>query len=101
MKIKKGDTIVVIAGKDRGKSGTVLFAYPKKEQVLVDGVGLVKKHQRGRRVGQAGQIIERPSPVHVSNVSIVDPKTKKPSRVGYTMDGGTKTRISRASGEKV
>lgn len=101
MKIKKGDTIVVIAGKDRGKSGTVLFAYPKKEQVLVEGVGLVKKHQRGRRVGQAGQIIERPSPVHVSNVSIVDPKTKKPSRVGYTVDGGTKTRISRASGEKV
>ncbi len=101
MKIKKGDNVVVISGKDRGKSGTVLTAFPKKDLVLVEGVGMVKKHQRGRRVGQAGQIIERATPVHVSNVALKDAKTKKASRVGYTIDGDKKVRVTKASGSKV
>jgi large subunit ribosomal protein L24 len=101
MKIKKGDMVVVIAGKDRGKSGTVLAAFPKKDRVLVEGVGMVKKHQRAARRGQAGQIVDRPSPVHVSNVSIKDAKTGKPSRIGYVMEEGKKVRISRKSQAKI
>jgi len=92
MKIKKGDTVAVIAGKDRGKQGSVLVAFPKKDRVLVEGVGMVKKHQKGTRSGQAGQIIERPTPVHISNVALLDPKTKKPARAGYTMKDGKKVR---------
>lgn len=68
MKIKKGDLVVVIAGKDRGKSGTVLTAFPKKDQVLVEGVGIITKHQKPTRRGQAGQIVNRSTPIHVSNV---------------------------------
>lgn len=98
MKIKKGDTVLVIAGKDRGKSGKVLMALPKKERVVVEGVGIVKKHQKSRRRGQQGQIIERPTPVHVSNVAIADGKTGKPSRVGYHIDAGKKVRIAKKSG---
>jgi len=98
MKIKKGDTIIVIAGKDRGKTGTVLFAYPKKEHVLVDGVGIVKKHARSGRSGKAGQIIERPSPIHVSNVSLKDPKDGVPTRVGYKREGEKNVRVAKKSG---
>jgi large subunit ribosomal protein L24 len=101
MKIKKGDNVVVISGKDRGKSGTVLAAYPKKDLVLVEGVGIVKKHQRGLRRGQAGQIIERAMPIHASNVALKDAKTKKASRVGYMIDGDKKVRVTKASGSKV
>lgn len=101
MKIKKGDTVIVIAGKDRTKSGTVLRAFPKKGQVLVEGIGMVKKHQKSRRRGQAGQIVDRPTPVHVSNVAIKDGQTNKPSRVGYTTVENKKVRVSKASGEKL
>lgn len=101
MKIKKGDSVIVIAGKDRGKSGTVLAAFPKREAVLVEGVGMVKKHQKSRRRGQTGQIIDRATPIHVSNVAIKDPKRGKPSRVGYLLEGGKKVRIARKSGAKI
>ena len=101
MKIKKGDNVIVIAGKDRGKSGKVLLAFPKKDRVLVEGVGVVKKHERSRRRGQAGQIIERPTPVHVSNIAIRDEKSGKPSRVGYRMEEGKKVRISKKSRTKL
>ena len=103
MKIKKGDSVVVIAGKDRGKTGTVERTFPKKEQVLIDGVNVLKRHQRSRRRGSAGQIVERSTPIHVSNVAIVE--DKKPVRVGYKVEGegekATKVRISRKSGEKI
>lgn len=98
MKIKQGDTVYITTGKDRGKTGTVLRAFPKKEQVVVEGVGVVKKHRRGRRVGQAGQIVEHPTPVHVSNVALKDPKTGKASRVGYVTKDGKKVRVSKKSG---
>ena len=92
---------MVIAGKDRGRSGTVLAAFPKKDRVLVEGVGMIKKHQKSNRRGQAGQIIDRPTPVHVSNVAIKDAKTNKPSRIGYMMIEDKKARVSKASGVKL
>ncbi len=101
MKIKKGDTVIVITGKDRGKSGAVLTAFPKKDRVLVAGVGMIKKHQKSTRRGQAGQIVDRPTPVHVSNVAIKDPKTQKPARVGYSTVENKKVRIAKQSGGKL
>lgn len=103
MKIKKGDTVTIIAGKDKGKTSTVIRAFPKKEEVLVEGVNVVKKHQRGTRRGQAGQIIERPTPIHISNVALK--KGDKAVRVGYTHEGEgreqKKVRVARPSGEKI
>lgn len=101
MKIKKGDSVVIIAGKDRGRSGTVLRAFPKKEHVLIEGIGMIKKHQKAARRGQAGQIIGRPTRIHVSNVAIQDIKTSKPARVGYRIENGEKMRVSKRSGEKL
>ena len=101
MKIKKGDNVVVIAGKDRGKSGAVLMAFPKKERVLVEGVNMVKKHQKAKRRGEAGQIIQKSIPIHISNVALKDGKTNTPSRVGYVLRDGKKIRVTKKSGEKV
>ncbi len=101
MKIRKGDSVVVIAGKDRGKSGTVLAMLPKKNRAVVEGVNVVKKHQRARRQGQQGQIIDKTLPIHISNIAIKDAKTGKASRVGYSIDGDKKVRITRKSGTKV
>lgn len=91
----------MITGKDRGKSGAVLAAFPKKDRVLVVGVGMIKKHQKSNRRGQAGQIIDRPTPVHISNVAIKDTKTQKPARVGYRTVENKKVRIAKQSGEKL
>lgn len=103
MKIKKGDSIIVIAGKDKGKTGTVEQTFPKTEQVLIDGVNVKTRHQKNKRTRTAGQIIEKSTPVHISNVSLVE--GKKAVRAGYKVetDGDTKTkvRISRASGKKI
>lgn len=71
MKIHKGDTVKILAGRDRGKSGKVLAAFPKLERVLVEGVNKVKKHERPRKAGQKGQIVERAMPIHISNVALV------------------------------
>lgn len=101
MKIRKGDTVIVTTGKDRGKSGTVLQAFPQDEKVLVEGVGIVKRHRRSGRVGGSGQIVERPTPIHVSNVALKDPKSGAPTRVGYAFEDGRKVRISRKSGSAV
>lgn len=105
MKIKKGDNVIVIAGKDRGKSGAVLRAFPKTGKVLVEGVNVSTKHQKSRQRGQQGQIIERPTPVDISNVALKDKKTGKAARIGYTFEeekGKRKrVRIARPSGEKI
>lgn len=93
--------MVVISGKDRGKTGTILRALPKKSRVLIDGVNVVKKHQKSRRQGQQGQILERSLPIHVSNVALVDSKTGKPTRVGYDVSTPKKARIARKSGTKL
>lgn len=105
MKIKKGDAVIIIAGKDKGKQGNVIMAMPKSETVLVEGVNMGVKHQKSRRRGSLGQIIERAMPVHVSNVALLDKKTGKAARVGYATEGegkdAKKVRILRPSGERI
>ena len=109
MKIKKGDTVVVLAGRDRGREGKVIVAYPDRQRVLVHGVNIIRKNTKvnfqGARGAKEGGIVTQEAPIHVSNVALVDPDTKKPARAGYRIaesDGvQTKTRISRASGKDV
>lgn len=103
MKILKGDTVQVIAGKDKGKTGTVLEILRATDQVVVDGVHQVTRHQKNKRTRSQGQIITKSLPVHVSNVALVH--KGKPVRIGYTVttkDGKReKTRVARPSGEKI
>ena len=102
MKIKKNDTVVVIAGKDKGKKGKIRFAYPKDGRLLVEGVNFIKKHTRARgQVRQAG-IIERETPIHVSNVMLLCGKCNRPTRVGYRfLEDGRKVRVCRSCGEVI
>ncbi len=101
LKIKKGDNVVVITGRDKGKSGTVLRVIPKESRVLVQGVNVVKRHTRPA-AGQTGGIVEKELSIHVSNVALVDPSTSKPTRVGFKAgDGGRKLRVARRSGEVI
>jgi large subunit ribosomal protein L24 len=106
MKIKKGDHVVVVAGKDKGVEGTVIAAYPRQDRVLVQGVNMIKKNKKvtnqGVRGAKEGGITTQEAPIHVSNVQLVDPDTKKPARVGYKFDeDGTKVRILRPSGKEI
>lgn len=100
--VKKDDTVMVIAGKDKGKSGKVRKVFPKENRVLVEGVNITKKHMKARPgVAQAG-IIEREAPIHASNVMIVDPQSGKPTRVGHRfLDDGTKIRFAKQSGAAI
>ena len=102
MNIRKNDNVLVIAGKDRGKRGKVRFAYPKKQRILVEGVNFIKMHSRARaQVRQAG-IIERESPIQVSNVMIICSSCNKPARVGSRLlEDGRKVRFCRACGEAI
>jgi large subunit ribosomal protein L24 len=115
MKIKKGDKVVVIAGKDMGREGTVILARPDKQQVLVQGVNMIKKNTKvnyqggkGGRSYKEGGIVHQEAMIHVSNVALIDPDTKKPARAGYRTDKGKddedatkKVRFSRASGKDI
>ena len=106
MKIKKGDHVIVTAGKDKGATGAVIAAYPKENRVLVQGVNMIKKHKKetnqGVRGAKEGGIVTQEAPIHVSNVQIVDPDTKKPARVGYKInEDGTKVRVLRPSGKEI
>jgi large subunit ribosomal protein L24 len=99
LKIKKGDTVIVLTGKDKGKSGEVLKVLPAESRVLVQGVNMVKRHTRPA-MGNPGGIVEKEASVHVSNVAHQDPKDRKPTRVGYrTLDDGRKVRFAKRSGE--
>jgi len=104
MKVKKGDTVVVIAGKDKGAKGKVIQAYPERERVLVEGVNRIKKHTRitqTQRGAQSGGIVTQEAPIHVSNVMVVD-SDGKPTRVGYRIgEDGKKVRISRRNGKDI
>ncbi|MBR6838000.1 MAG: 50S ribosomal protein L24 [Alphaproteobacteria bacterium] len=100
MKIKKGDEVVVISGKYKGVKGKVLEARPAESRVVVTGVNRHKWHIKPTQ-DQAGHIIDREAPVHVSNVALVDPKTKKATRVGYVMKGDKKVRVSKKSGTEL
>lgn len=101
MKIKKNDTVIVLTGKDKGVKGKVLAAFPRISKVLVEGVNVTKKHTRSRKRGEKGQIVDRPLPLHVSNVALLDPKENKPTRVGYRVESGKKVRYSKRSGQTI
>lgn len=102
MKIIKGDKVVVIAGKDKGKEGIVQAVYPKTNKVVVEGVNVHKRHKKPTQQSPEGSVVEMYVPIHVSNVAIVDPKTKKASRVGYATDkDGKKIRVAKKSGSKL
>jgi len=101
LKIKKGDKVVVITGRDKGKTGEVKQVLPAENRVVVDGVNMVKRHT-APSAGNAGGIVEREASIHVSNVAYVDPKTDKPTRIGYkTLEDGRKVRFAKRSGEIV
>ena len=106
MKIKKGDHVIVVAGRDRGRTGLVIAAYPAADKVVVAGVNMVKKNKKvtnpGGRAGTQGGITTQEAPIDVSNVQLVDPETKRPARVGYrTNEDGKKVRILRPSGKEI
>jgi len=101
MKFKKGDNVIVTTGKDKGKKGTITRTIPDKNKVVVEGLNLIKKHQRPRKSGEKGSIITMAMPINVSNVMAVDPKTGKPSRIGYKMVGDKKVRIAKKSGQEI
>ena len=95
MKLKTGDKVVVIAGKSKGKEGTIISILKDKDKVVVEGVNMVKKHIKPNGQ-QSGSIVEKEAPIHMSNVMIVDPKTKKATRIGYTTNkAGKKLRVAR------
>lgn len=102
-KIKKGDEIVVLTGKDKGKRGNVLRVLPDADKVLVENINVVKKHQKGNpQMGTPGGIIDKEMPIHVSNVSLVNPATGKADRVGFKLlDDGRKVRCFKSNGEVV
>lgn len=101
-KIKKGDYVVVIAGKDKGRKGEVLKVSPKEERVVVKGIRMVKRHVRPSQMDPDGGIKEFEAPIHVSNVAHLDPKEDKPTRVGFkTLKDGKKVRVAKKSGEVI
>lgn len=100
--VKKDDKVFVISGKDKGKTGRILEAYPRENRVLVEGVNMIKKHQKPNQENPQGGIITKEAPIHVSNVMLIDPKSGKPTRVGYkTLENGKKVRIAKKSGEVI
>lgn len=99
MKIRKGDRVQVLSGKDKGRTGVVSRALPKDEKVIVDGINVARKHQKPTRQSQQGGIIDKDMPIHVSNVAIVSPADGKPTRVGYRIDAdGKKIRVCKRTG---
>ncbi|MDQ2896113.1 MAG: 50S ribosomal protein L24 [Actinomycetota bacterium] len=103
-RIRTDDEVIVISGKDRGKTGKVLRTDPKKERVYVEGLNIVKRHQRPTQTAsgqQAGGVIEREGPIHVSNVALIDPKDGKPTRVGIEIADGKRLRIAKRSGSRL
>jgi len=102
VKIRKNDTVLVIAGKDKGKKGKVRFAYPKDERVLVEGINFIKRHTRAVRQARQAGIIEREAPIHVSDVMLLCSRCNRPTRVGFIfLEDGRKVRICRSCGEVI
>lgn len=100
--VKKDDNVIVITGKDKGEKGRVIAAYPRENRVLIEGVNMVKRHTRPNQANPQGGIIEREAPIHVSNVMHIDPKSGKPTRIGYkVLDNGKKVRIAKKSGQEI
>lgn len=104
MNIRKGDKVIVISGADKGKTGVVQKALPKLDKVVVEGVNVRKKHRKPTQSNPEGSIVDIYAPIHVSNVALIDPKTKKATRVGIKVENGKKIRVSvgkKASGSKL
>jgi len=102
MKIRKNDTVLIIAGKDKGKKGRVRFAYPKDERLLVEGINFIKRHSRARGTVKQAGIIEQEAPVHVSNVILICNKCNHPARVGFHyLEDGKKVRLCRSCHEVI
>jgi large subunit ribosomal protein L24 len=100
-RIRKGDNVIVVSGRDKGKKGNVLRVMPADERVLVQGINVVKRHMRPS-ARQTGGIVEKEAPIHLSNVALVDPQSGKATRVGFrTLDDGRKVRVARRSGEVI
>jgi large subunit ribosomal protein L24 len=103
-RIRRDDEVIVISGKDRGKRGKVLRVEPKKERLYVEGLNIIKRHQRPTQTAagqQAGGVIEREGPIHASNVMLVDPKDGKPTRIGIEIEDGKRLRVSKRSGARL
>ena len=100
-KIRKGDRVVVLTGKDKGKTGNVLKMLPKESRVVVQGINVARRHQR-QTASQQGGIVAKEMPIHISNVAHIDPKDSKPTRVGIkTLNDGRKVRVAKRSGEEI
>lgn len=101
LKIKKGDTVVVLTGKNKGTTGEVLSVNPREAKVIVKGVNVVGRNQKPSQANPEGGVIRKEMPLHVSNVAIADPKDGKPTRIGFKVENDTKIRIARKSGETI
>jgi large subunit ribosomal protein L24 len=102
MKLKKGDTVMVIAGKEKGKTAKIVRVLREENRVLLDGLNLVKRHRRADKQGRKGQIVDLPQPLHASNVMIIDPKDGKPTRIKIVRDEqGGRTRVAVKSGKEI
>lgn len=100
MHVVKNDTVKILSGKYKDKTGKVLKVFPKNDRVIVEGVNIIKRHTKPSQKNQQGGIVEKEAPIHVSNVMVIDPKTSEPTRIGYKiLDDGTKVRISKKSSE--
>jgi large subunit ribosomal protein L24 len=107
LKIRRDDTVRIIAGKDKGRTGRVLRVDPRKQKVYVEGANIIKRHTRPRtlrdtqRAQELGGIVEKEGPIHVSNVMLIDPESNEPTRVGITREGGRRKRVSRKTGKEI
>jgi large subunit ribosomal protein L24 len=99
-KIRKGDKVVVLAGKDKGRTGEVLSVAPKDDKAVVRGVNMIRRHQKQSQ-SQEGGIITKEAPIHLSNIALADPKDGKPTRVGFLVQDGKKVRVAKRSGEVI
>ena len=99
-RIRKGDRVRVITGSDRGREGEVLQVMPRENRAIVQGVNMIKRHQKPRGMGQPGGITEREASIHLSNLALIDPKSGKPTKVGFRVgENGVKVRVARATGQ--
>ena len=101
LRIKKGDTVYVNAGNDKGKTGKVLSVSPAENRAIVEGVNMVSKHTKPNSKQPQGGILKQEAPIHVSNLNLIDPQSGKPTRVGYKMEGENKIRYAKKSGEEI
>jgi len=101
MKIKKGDNVIIVSGKDKGKTGVIARALPKSNQVIIEGVNLKKRHQRARKQGSKGQIVDKAMPINISNIQFVDPKKGGGTRIKITREEGKRVRVAKKSGAVV